>query len=289
MIMDRIPHVTGLHLDEALELMKHPFAAGINYPLKAKAGRRKRKAQSPVPSSSKEKPAAKKKQKTTGDNKPRDDVNYRKFSSKNMPANVKNLFRKHLEKQPTFSENPDLCTECLKLVSNSLAKRTWNKYSSALALWNQYAHGKTISSFSALDFTCWCSKYTTLKAATVKVYVAAIKKMEFLLGFEGGSAEKELEKILLRGMENVESKSKTQRKKVTPVTLPILKRIKQGLDSEICSSCSKQSIWTLSLAAFWGLIRLGEILPEHSMSFDKTSTLLWKDVVIKKDKVVFQI
>jgi hypothetical protein len=55
------------------------------------------------------------------------------------------------------------------------------------------------------------------------------------------------------------------------------------------SSCSKKSLWALSLTAFWGLIRLGEILPSVAKKFDKTTTLLWKDVELSSDKVILHI
>ena len=113
--------------------------------------------------------------------------------------------------------------------------------------------------------------------------------MSFLLGFSLNSGNQGLEKILWKGMKNVQQKLKKPDRKVTPVTLDILEKIKNGLDSEICSSCSKKSIWALSLSAFWGLLRLGEVLPAHGESFDKTTTLLWKDVEFFEDKVIFHL
>jgi hypothetical protein len=70
---------------------------------------------------------------------------------------------------------------------------------------------------------------------------------------------------------------------VTPVDLPILADIKKGMDCAKISSASEKAIWTLSLTAFWGLLRLGEILPQKSDQFDKTSVLLWQDVKVTKD------
>jgi len=281
--------VKGFHLDEALELVKHQFAATVVYPLKKTPRKRSAPDPDPKPGTSKQKEQGKKKQKNTGTKTPKDSLNNRKFDSRNMPKNLQSLFQNHLKKSSFFINNSDLRLECIKLVANSLAKRTWNKYSSALSLWHRFSHNKALSSFSAVEFTCWCSKYASIKSSTVKEYVSAINKMKFLLGFDSKNNEKDLEKILLRGMENIQSKTQKPKKKVTPVTLQILENIKKGLDSGICSSCSKKSIWALSLAAFWGLLRLGEILPPHAESFDKTTTLLWGDVEINDDNVVFHL
>ncbi len=99
--------------------------------------------------------------------------------------------------------------------------------------------------------------------------MSALKKLKFLLGFEHRKSAA-LEKILLRGMENIRLSSSEMQKQVTPVDLPILAGIKKGMDCAKISSASKKAIWTLSLTAFWGLLRLGEILPQKSNQFDKT-------------------
>jgi len=206
-----------------------------------------------------------------------------------MPKNLKNLIIGHLHRVKLFASDPELREECVNLISNSLAKKTWLKYGSALSLWNKFSKGKGLKNLQSLAFSCWCSKHAKIKTATVKGYLSALKKMKFLLGFKKDNKNKELEKIILRGMENIESKNSGSSKPVTPVTLEILDSIDQGLKNGICSSCSKQCIWTLSVIAFWSLARLGELLPEKDTFFDKTSTLLWKDVTFKKDKIILRI
>jgi hypothetical protein len=55
------------------------------------------------------------------------------------------------------------------------------------------------------------------------------------------------------------------------------------------SAASEKAIWAFSLTAFWGLLRLGEILPQRGDQFDKILVLLWQDVSLTKDKVVLHI
>jgi len=281
--------VKAFQLDEALELVVHQFAASVTYPFKKPPQKRKTRGEDPQPGPSGRDGAGRKRKKSSGISPPKDDVKNRKFDTKNMPKNLQVLLKKRLEQEPFFSGNSELCSECLKLIGNSLAKRTWNKYSSALSIWYRFSHGKDLKTFSHFEFTVWCSKYANIKPSTVKEYISAIEKMLSLLGVDSKLGGKTLEKTLLRGMENIQNKFQKSAKKVTPVTLETLEKIKKGLETEICSSCSKKSIWALSLAAFWGLLRLGEILPGNAKTFDKTTTLLWEDVDIQDDKVVFRL
>jgi len=115
-----------------------------------------------------------------------------------------------------------------------------------------------------------------------------LKKLKFLLGF---SQKKEsiLEKILLRGMENAQLICPKPQQQVTPVDLKTLENIKKGMCCAKISAGSEKAIWALSLTAFWGLLRLGEILPQKGDQFDKTSVLLWRDVSLTENKVVLHI
>ncbi len=90
-----------------------------------------------------------------------------------------------------------------------------------------------------------------------------------------------MEKIILRGMENIEGIKAKPPQKVTSVNLKMLssikKGLKKGLKKKFWKNCTKKSVWTLNVIAIWGLLRLGEVLPGKAKSFDKTSVLLWKD------------
>ena len=260
----------------------------VSYPFRPSLKRKGKEDHSSTPGNSKSQGPEKKKPKKGGKISPSDDILLRKYSELNMPENVRTLFRKHVQKSHIFSDNLDLQEECLRLVSNSLAKRTWNKYSSALHLWEKFEKCKDIKKFSAIVFTCWCSKNTKIRASTIKQYTSALRKLKFLLGFKARK-DSGLEKILVRGIQNIENKVRLPDPIVTPISLQILANIRKGLDNSNCSACSKISIWTLSLTAFWGLIRLGEMLPALKDKFDETSTLLWKDVELFSDRVILHL
>ncbi len=130
------------------------------------------------------------------------------------------------------------------MISSSLAKRTWQIYSLALALWERFAKIEKVKGFPALAFVCLCSKNTKLKTTTIKSYLTALRKIKFLLGFRSKKESKEMEKIILRGMENIEGiKTKPPQK---PVNLKMLSLIKRGLKKKFWKKCTKKSVWTLT-------------------------------------------
>jgi hypothetical protein len=270
-ILNRISHIRGLHLDQAMEYCKHHFAAVVTYPLSSQTKKKSRDETDELPGTSKQEEPSRKKAKKEGKTRPKDDANFRKYGPKNLPKNLEPLILQHLQNDELFKENPELCEECLCLISNSLARRTWQKYGSALTLWQKFAKDKNVKGFPALAFLCWCRKNTTIKSATVKGYLSALRKIKFLLGFYSKKGKRTIEKIILRGMENIECSRAKQPKKIVPMDLRIMNCVKKGLRKSNLKNCTKKSVWTLNIVAFWGLLRLGEVLPGKAKRFDKTS------------------
>jgi hypothetical protein len=283
-----MPNVRGIHLDEATELCRDFFPGMVTYPFKEENSKRKRREEEPTAGPSGISGPKRKKSKKEGKLRPKDDKHLRKYCSENMPETVKHLLLRHIQKFDVFKDDPELSLECVKIVANSLAKRTWNKYNSALKLWKIFSKSTDCKKFSGLAFLCWCKKNTSLRANTIKAYLGALRKLKFLLGFKSKKNGK-LEKIILKGMENMESKARKKPVKTLPISLKIMAEIKKGLDMSVCSPCSKQSIWTCTVISFWSLARLGEILPIEAKKFDKTSTLLWRDVNLEKNKVTLSL
>jgi hypothetical protein len=127
-----------------------------------------------------------------------------------LPKNLSTAILEFVKTDPYFASNPDLCKEAVELVAGSLAKRTWNKYSSALAQWERFVE-KTqgeghlpFSDSTKMLFICWNSKNTTLAPTTVKAYLSALEKISFLTQKTAGGEKGKtvLKKLILRGMEN---------------------------------------------------------------------------------------
>ncbi len=97
-----------------------------------------------------------------------------------------------------------------------------------------------------------------------------------------------LEKVVPAGLKKL-GPTRNRKPKIRPMSLSLLKKIKQGLLKGGWKKITRTSVWVASLVAFWGSFRLGELLPHSQKTFDKFSDLLWKDVKIGEKKVTIHL
>ncbi len=97
-----------------------------------------------------------------------------------------------------------------------------------------------------------------------------------------------LEKVLFKGMENIKQGGKPALPRTHPVSVPDLKRIREGLRSAK-EKLTIQTVCTCCLVAFWGAFRLGELLGTTEGAFDRFSNLLWGDLELDSERVVVTI
>jgi hypothetical protein len=119
-----------------------------------------------------------------------------KYSSSGVPSIVKRFLK---IKYSTMEENKH---ECWGLLQGSLAKSTWKRYSSALALWKTYAQNsrlnwRRIQGQGLTGFIGWCKRKRKISAGTVKIYLSSLKKFENLEGrVEKGGRERARENFI---------------------------------------------------------------------------------------------
>jgi hypothetical protein len=88
-----------------------------------------------------------------------------------------------------------------------------------------------------------------------------------------------LEKFLLKGLECENSRKRfLDKKKLLPLDLELLRKIRAGLRKLGITKGSRLSVWAGCLVGFWGAFRLGELFAKGKRKFDKFSDLLWEDV-----------
>lgn len=73
------------------------------------------------------------------------------------------------------------------------------------------------------------------------------------------------------------------------ITLPVLRIIGHKLAKQNWDKFSKQLIWTACCLAFFGSLRMGEILFENESSYDPNASLLWGDVSIRETSLLCKI
>jgi hypothetical protein len=66
-----------------------------------------------------------------------------------------------------------------------------------------------------------------------------------------------------------------------PITIEMLETIHQKLKRKNWKRKSKLAIWGVCTLAFWGVFRIGELLPAKKAVFDKFSDLLWTDIKLR--------
>ncbi len=67
------------------------------------------------------------------------------------------------------------------------------------------------------------------------------------------------------------------------MTFEILKLIGHQIMSSDWSEYTKTMVWALSLIAFWGSFRIGELLTSSQAQFDDCTNLTWSDISFKQD------
>jgi len=280
-VLNKFSETRPFHLEEVSELMKDPLSVTLAHPFLVDC------AVPPAPPS----PKRTRNQSHKGITKPKHSCSQEKFSYRNLPRIVEDIFRKNLKKNNLLQNQPILQKECLNLFANSLAQSTWKRYTSAFHLWEKFCQTEKLSPYSfskdqKLAFLCWCCKQTTLKSATISMYISAITHIFTILG----GNEIGLQKILLKGLQNDASKQ-TQKEKcfVTPMGLQKLRKLLKVLKTARISKITRQSLWAVSLISFWGCFRLREVLCKNNRVFDKFTDLVWNDVVLGTTFVSFRI
>jgi len=279
---------TTRHFDakDAGEFTDNPFLDEAVHPF----GKDNQTTTSPEPGPSSQ---PKKRKSSKGTHTPAHNSSKEKFNKNNIPKNIETIFKKQLKMQKTLKEKKKLRMECLKLIGNSLAKSTWNRYNCAFNLWQKFcksekSNAEKITENKKILFICWCSKNTKLQTSTISMYLSAITHCLSLL--KGGVGKSSLQNWVTKGLQNINSKKKIKPKRETsPVTVCLLKKLGRYLNTKKGKRVTRLSAWAAALVAFWGCFRLGEILCKNQMDFDKFTDLTWKDVKLARKSVRIRI
>jgi integrase len=127
-------------------------------------------------------------------------------------------------------------------------------------------------------FVLWCLSTEKLAPDTVKSYIFALSHLQQILGFgKIPFSQNPIAKLLVKGAQNWKTTHEPQQKRDT-ITLPRLRKIFETINHSTWSTFNKTAIWCLCLTAFYGSFRLGELMAKKQNKFDKTTTLLAKNV-----------
>jgi hypothetical protein len=170
------------------------------------------------------------------------------------------------------------------LISAAYSKATWDKHNSALSSLAEFEHVKGIhiswplSTETILSYIQWATREKKLLPGTVKSYLSSLCTVHKLRLLNTENFEIMLVKAALRGAENLHKMNSSTRPKRVVMTIQLLKILGHEIASSTWGEDSKRVVWTACTVAFFGTLRLGEILHHSESSFDPAACLLWNCV-----------
>jgi hypothetical protein len=140
------------------------------------------------------------------------------------------------------------------------------------------------------EYASWVLTEKNLKSKSVFSYIHSLKVIHSLKGLSCESFDSQILKAILRGGENLEIYKSESRATRKAMNLPLLKLIGHSLANTGWSENTIRVIWSACCLAFFGSLRMGELLPRQEDSYSLKDSFLWEDVkVLGEDHVLLRI
>ena len=123
---------------------------------------------------------------------------------------------------------------------------------------------------------------------TLKLYLAAVKLNNIELGYKDKVHKMAQLHLLLRGIKQTLG-NKGKRKQRLPITLSLLKSLKQYLEWLSIPKQDKFMLWAAFTTAFFGFLRSSEFVSPSPVAYDKSSTFLVQDIKLQNDSALISI
>ena len=137
-----------------------------------------------------------------------------------------------------------------------------------------------------LTFIAFMLECRKVKSTTVSKTLSAIRTLHLIEGVDLPQLRCDRVKSILKGQANWDEEIKRNSRNVRlPVTLNVLKLLKVQLRRSKLDIKKKALIWSVSLLAFNGCLRIGEVLSKHPRVIDPENTLLKKDIWLHSKRI----
>jgi hypothetical protein len=173
----------------------------------------------------------------------------------------------------------------------ALAKSTWSTYKTTRnhLIKCQQQTGEDMSlptdTSKATFFLSWLLEDRQIKPASVESYLSGLRQLHLVEGFEAPKIRTDIINTILKGAKHrswLEEKINPKSKRL-PMDLVAINLLGMELNKQAMEKSDIRLIWAVSLVAFFGSFRMGELLTDHEEEFDPTLNLLTEDIVISKD------
>jgi hypothetical protein len=209
----------------------------------------------------------------------------KKFSSVHLNDLQQNIILEKHVSLPKPMKSKFWLKKSKNLIAKSVSKATWKTRKAALQKILTFSKKQKIKLHWSLSkeiingFVIWCFA-NKMSPLTTNSYVFALSSIQKCLGFNPIKIKNSQAEILLKGFKNQKPPSKKLRK---PVTLKILSNLKSKIEKNFDNVYLKKAIWSAFTLAFFGCLRMGEIVCKKENSFHSESAFCWGDVKIHKN------
>ena len=170
---------------------------------------------------------------------------------------------------------PDVRKSLSAVINHGLAQSTWSTYDTAERMWRKCEKetAKKLelpwTNTETLTFLNWLICVRKVSAATASSYLAGMRKIHTLRGLEEPQLRKGLVGQVLKGKKNMEAigKRNNVNKGRLPVTLTMMKLIKEVLRTGNLPTERMLLTWAVCTLAFHGSFRIHEILARNETFF----------------------
>ncbi len=139
-------------------------------------------------------------------------------------------------------------------------------------------------------YISWAGSTKGLKASTVSAYLSSLKFLHVANGVDPSAFFSPKIGLLLKGLANLEIYSGVAPFQRSAMNLSVLKLLGHALAQSGLPSLDKKALWACFCLAFYGSLRMGEILCSRSGSFDSVDSFLWSDISwVSSDHIVLHL
>jgi hypothetical protein len=134
-----------------------------------------------------------------------------------------------------------------------------------------------LSSEVLINYSTWALIDKELQPSTVEAYLSSLATLHSMQGLQNENFKHILVKATIRGARKVGLNAQRKRPDRFVMSMQILKLLGHEIASSSWSKMSKQVVWAACCCAFFGCLRMGEILAKNQ-STDRFSALRWEDI-----------
>lgn len=193
---------------------------------------------------------------------------------------------------------PEASKEKLAKTANYiLSKSTWSTYTTTknhLKACQEETGSNMdlpLSQEKIIMFLTWLLQERSIKGTTAESYISGLRAIHQAQGLPVPMMRPDIVKSILSGakhQDSIEDRINPKSKRL-PMTLTALRVLKNELSSQNLNKIDIRMIWAVACLAFYGSLRMGELLTEKADEYDANFTCMTEDIEIVQGTVQIRL